>query len=39
VIIIGSKEITEQNCSVKNLASGNQEIVPLEKLANYIKSL
>jgi histidyl-tRNA synthetase len=39
VIIIGSKEITEQNCSVKNLASGNQEIVPLEKLADYIKSL
>ena len=25
VIIIGSKEIEEQNCAVKNLATGNQE--------------
>ncbi len=39
VIIIGSKEIEEKNCSVKNLATGNQETVPLEKLADYLKNL
>ena len=37
VIIIGSKEMEEQNCAVKNLATGNQEIVPFEKLADYFK--
>jgi histidyl-tRNA synthetase len=37
VIIIGSKEIEEKNCAVKNLATGNQEIVPFEKLADYFK--
>ena len=36
VIIIGSKEIEEQNCSVKNLATGNQERVPFEKLGEYL---
>ncbi|MFZ1371178.1 MAG: histidine--tRNA ligase [Ferruginibacter sp.] len=35
VIIIGSKEIEERNCAVKNLATGKQEIVPFEKLADY----
>ena len=35
VIIIGSKEIEEKNCSVKNLATGEQEVVPFEKLAGY----
>ena len=39
VIIIGSKEIEEKNCAVKNLATGNQEIVPFERLADYLKSL
>ncbi len=39
VIIIGSKEIEEKSCAVKNLATGNQEIVPFEKLAAYIKDL
>ncbi len=39
VIIIGSKEMEEQNCSVKNLATGVQEIVALEKLADYLKNL
>jgi len=37
VIIIGSKEIEEKNCAVKNLATGKQEIVPFEKLADYFK--
>jgi len=37
VIIIGSKEIEEKSCAVKNLATGNQEIVPFEKLADYFK--
>ncbi len=39
VIIIGSKEIDEKNCAVKNLATGKQEIVPFEKLAEYFKNL
>ena len=39
VIIIGSKEIEEKNCAVKNLATGNQEIVLFEKLADYLKNL
>lgn len=39
VIIIGSKEMEERNCAVKNLATGNQETVPLEKLAGYLKNL
>jgi histidyl-tRNA synthetase len=37
VIIIGSKEIEEKNCAVKNLATGNQEVVPFEKLADYLR--
>lgn len=39
VIIIGSKEIEEKNCAVKNLATGKQEMVALENLAYYLKSL
>lgn len=39
VIIIGSKEMEEKNCAVKNLATGQQEIVPIDKLANYFKKL
>ncbi|MEP7237978.1 MAG: histidine--tRNA ligase [Ferruginibacter sp.] len=39
VIIIGSKEIEEKNCAVKNLATGNREIVPFEKLADYLKNI
>ncbi len=39
VIIIGSKEIEEKNCAVKNLATGNQETLALENLAGYLKNL
>ncbi len=39
VIIIGSKEIEEKNCPVKNLSTGLQEVVAFEKLADYMKSL
>ena len=39
VIIIGSKEMEEKNCAVKNLANGKQEVVALEKLAHYLKNL
>ena len=28
----------EKNCAVKNLATGNQETVTLENLAEYLKS-
>ncbi|HMU09096.1 MAG TPA: histidine--tRNA ligase [Ferruginibacter sp.] len=39
VIIIGSKEMEEENCSVKNLDTGVQEVVALEKLVEYLKNL
>ena len=39
VIIIGSKEMEEKNCQVKNLSTGVQETVAIEKLANYLKHL
>lgn len=39
VIIIGSKEMEEKNCSVKNLSAGVQEVVSLEKLADHLKNL
>lgn len=39
VIIIGSKEMEEKNCAVKNLSTGNQEIVSIEKLADHLKNL
>ncbi len=34
-IIIGSKEIEEKNCVVKNLAKNEQEIIALDNLENY----
>jgi histidyl-tRNA synthetase len=39
VIIIGSKEMEEKNAAIKNLATGNQEVVTTEKLADYLKNL
>lgn len=39
VIIIGSKEMEEKSCPVKNLSTGVQEIVAFEKLAEYLKNL
>jgi histidyl-tRNA synthetase len=39
VIIIGSTEVEEKNAAVKTLATGNQEIVTVEKLANYLTNL
>ena len=38
VIIIGSKEMEEKNCAVKNLATGNQETMALDKIADYLKN-
>jgi histidyl-tRNA synthetase len=39
VIIIGSKEMEENSCAVKNLASGVQEVVSIDKLAQYLKDI
>ena len=36
VIIIGSKEIEEKSCAIKNLATGIQEVVLFEKLGAYL---
>lgn len=33
IVIIGSKELEEKNCVVKDLATGKQETVPMEALA------
>lgn len=38
-VIIGSKEIEQQCCQVKNLATGEQQVVALEKLADFFNSL
>lgn len=38
VIIIGSKEMEEKCCTVKNLATGNQELVAFEKLGDFFKN-
>jgi len=34
-VIIGSKEIEQKYCLVKNLATGLQEVVVFENLANF----
>ena len=38
-IIIGSKEMEQQNCQVKNLSSGQQQVVPLDALATFFNNL
>lgn len=38
-IIIGSKEIEQQNCQVKNLSNGQQQVVPLDALAAFFNNL
>ncbi len=38
-VIIGSKEMEEKSCPVKNLSSGIQEMVTFERLAGYLKNL
>ena len=39
VIIIGSKEMEEKNCQVKNLSSGKQEVVDLKDLPGYLRNI
>lgn len=36
VIIIGSKEMEEKNCTVKELATGKQKILEIEKLSDFL---
>jgi histidyl-tRNA synthetase len=38
-VIIGSKEIEQKYCLVKNLATGQQEVVVFDNLAAYFKKL
>ncbi|HMU72586.1 MAG TPA: histidine--tRNA ligase [Ferruginibacter sp.] len=38
VVIIGSKEIEEKKCPVKNIRSGEQEVIAFGDLSNYLKS-
>ncbi len=38
-VIIGSKEMEEKSCPVKNLSSSVQEMVTFERLADYLKNL
>ncbi len=39
VIIIGSKEMEQNNCQVKNLSSGKQEVVDLQALPGYLRNI
>ncbi len=38
-IIIGSKEMAEQNCVIKNLSRGEQNTFALQDVENYFKKL
>ena len=38
VIIIGSKEMEQQNCQVKNLSTGEQQVILFEKLPEFFNS-
>ena len=35
-VIIGSREMEQEQCMVKNLLTGDQENIPLNKLLNYL---
>jgi histidyl-tRNA synthetase len=37
-VIIGSKEIEQKYCLVKNIATGLQEVVVFENLANFFSN-
>jgi len=39
IIIIGSKEIAEKNCVIKNLESGEQKTIPQNELLKYFNKL
>ncbi|MEO8822585.1 MAG: histidine--tRNA ligase [Ginsengibacter sp.] len=39
VVIIGSKEMLDENCVVKNLARGEQETIPQNELFQYLNKL
>ncbi|WP_102691222.1 histidine--tRNA ligase [Rummeliibacillus pycnus] len=36
VIVLGETELAEQQATVKNMATGNQEMVPFHNLVNYL---
>ncbi|MGG0657625.1 histidine--tRNA ligase [Rummeliibacillus pycnus] len=36
VIVLGESEIAEQQATVKNMATGNQEMIPFHDLVNYL---
>jgi histidyl-tRNA synthetase len=38
-VIIGSKEMEQNNCQVKNLSTSEQHMVPLENLPNFFNNL
>jgi histidyl-tRNA synthetase len=38
VVIIGSREMTDNNCQVKNLATGEQQTLSFEKLADLFNN-
>lgn len=35
VIIIGDKELKENSCTIKNLATGEQRTIPQQDILNY----
>ena len=34
-VIIGSKELEEKTCTIKNLLQGSQQTIPQQELLNY----
>ena len=37
VVIIGSNEMEQQTCVVKDLTSGKQEIIPVQNISQHFK--
>ena len=37
IIIVGSNDLAENKVTVKDMESGNQELVEIDNLLNYIK--
>jgi histidyl-tRNA synthetase len=37
VVIIGSNELEQQTCVVKDLVTGKQEVIPVKNISSYFK--
>ncbi|MBO6109643.1 MAG: hypothetical protein J6P12_02065 [Methanobrevibacter sp.] len=39
IIIVGEKDLAEDKVTVKDMTSGNQELVELDNLINYLQEV